>query len=80
MEHIEYESGSSTYHDLIAHFIAFGTTVKYQPELVVNEPTHPKPLMMIDLTSKPAGRHGMTHLGSMEQSHTRGNSLGHRRY
>jgi hypothetical protein len=50
MEDYEYESNKTTYHDLIAHFLAFGTSVRYCPELAVRE--QQKPLTMIDL-SKP---------------------------
>lgn len=32
MEHIEYEMNERTYHDLIAHFVAMGTSVNYRPE------------------------------------------------
>jgi uncharacterized protein YbjQ (UPF0145 family) len=47
MEDYEYESGKTRYHDLIAHFLAFGTSVRYCPELAVRE--QQAPLKIMDL-------------------------------
>lgn len=70
MEHIEYESGSRTYHDMIAHFLALGTTIVYRPELCKTRKA--APLMMIDLKAGRKGRHGPvpTKLDELGRGHT----------
>jgi uncharacterized protein YbjQ (UPF0145 family) len=77
MEHIEYDSSSRTYHDLIAHVVVFGTAVQYRPDIV--EPAPKKGLMMLDLSTRPKGRHGVTRMTMLGESHTQGNQLGHTR-
>ncbi|MBS1994189.1 MAG: heavy metal-binding domain-containing protein [Cyanobacteria bacterium SZAS LIN-3] len=75
MEHVAYESGSTTYHDLIAHFIAFGTSVSYRPD--VAKEAGKKTSMYIDLSARRQGRHGFSRLDQLGEGHTGGTHLGH---
>jgi uncharacterized protein YbjQ (UPF0145 family) len=75
MEHVEYESGSSTYHDLIAHFLAFGTSVAYRPD-IAKQAARPVSLY-IDLSARRKSRHGATRMDALEQGHTGGTNFGH---
>lgn len=68
MEHVEYESGNRRYHDLVAHFLALGTSVRYEPRVAVPQPL--STLMCIDLTAKRKGRHGVTRLDQLAAGHT----------
>jgi uncharacterized protein YbjQ (UPF0145 family) len=71
LEEIEYESGNRTYHDMVAHFLAFGTTVSHRPDVAPPKPRNT--MMVIDLAARKKARHGMSKLGNMETSHTTDN-------
>jgi len=75
LEHVEYESNKTTYHDLIAHFLAFGTTVSYRPDIAVAKAKTTG--MCIDLKAKRQGRHGYTRLSQLADGHKGGTHSGH---
>ena len=78
MEHVEYDSSNTTYHDLIAHFVALGTSVVYRPELVktTTQPVSNAARLILDLAAKRKARHGMVSSNSLE-GHTAATRSGH---
>ena len=49
VEDIEYEYNKTTYHDLLAHFVAVGTSIVHDPQPVTH--TRKSPLLFYDLAS-----------------------------
>jgi uncharacterized protein YbjQ (UPF0145 family) len=49
VEDIEYENNKTTYHDLLAHFVAVGTSIVHDPQPVTN--TRKSPLLFYNLAS-----------------------------
>jgi len=76
MEHIEYDTNNSTYHDLIAHFLAMGTSLAYRPDLAAAQKKSAPALMFIDLAARRKSRHGTVRTNSLE-SHTAVTNFGH---
>jgi uncharacterized protein YbjQ (UPF0145 family) len=54
LEDVEYESNDRTYHDLIAHFTAIGTSINYRPDL--KPAPVPPPMMVLSLAGRGSGR------------------------
>jgi uncharacterized protein YbjQ (UPF0145 family) len=63
MEHIEYEINERTYHDLIAHFVAMGTSVNYRPEA---QKRAQSPLLCINLSKSKLGGRKFEQLDDMK--------------
>ncbi len=49
VEDIEYELNKTTYHDLLAHFVAMGTSIVHNPHST--ETKHKSPLLYLNLAT-----------------------------
>jgi uncharacterized protein YbjQ (UPF0145 family) len=67
MEDVEYESNNRTYHDMIAHFVALGTTINYKPEQAATDALL-SPNLVINLGSSKLKATEFSKLSSMNST------------
>jgi len=62
MEHIEYEANNRTYHDMIAHFVALGTSINKVADVAQAKTA---PMMVLNLASRGSRKPALTRLESL---------------